>query len=433
MLSFTWGFVSSAAGDTRRFPPPDFQSGYEMPATETPAPAPELYEYLSIAVLFVALVIAVLLVFKKRKRRYVFVLMILSLAFFGFWRRGCICPVGATQNLALTVFDSGYALPLTVLMIFTLPLVVSLFFGRVFCGSVCPLGAIQDVVLLKPVSVPYWAEVPLRLLGYLYLGLAVLLVVNGSGFIICRYDPFVSFFRLSGNAGALALGGFFLVTGIFIGRPYCRFFCPYAIFLRHFSRLSKWKVNISPDECIQCGLCVDSCPFGAIRKPTGEPSGGQLALRKNLFVVLIVLLPVFVFAGGWGGALTSDFLALTHPDVRLAERLHREKTGQVAGMTDETEAFRSTGEESAESLFERADGIRADFHLGSRLLGAFIGLVVALTLIRHTAHRGSDEYRADPGDCLACARCFPYCPREKVRRRKVGEEKRMKISERMKI
>ncbi len=427
MLSFTWGFVSSAVGDTWRFPPPDFESGYEMPATDTPAPASELYECLSIAVLFAALVIAALLVFKKRKRRYVFVLMIFSLAFFGFWRQGCICPIGATQNLALTVFDSGYALPLTVLMIFTLPLVVSLFFGRVFCGSVCPLGAIQDVVLLKPVSVPYWAEVPLRLLGYLYLGLAILLVVNGAGFIICRYDPFVSFFRLSGNAGILALGGVFLVTGIFIGRPYCRFLCPYAVFLRHFSRLSKWKVKISPDECIQCRLCEDSCPFGAIRPPTGKLPEEQMSRGKVIFVVLIVLLPVFVFFGGWGGAKASALLSKTHPDVRLAERLYLETTGRVSGMTDETEAFRSTGHESADSLFERADGIRTNFHRGSRLLGAFIGLVVALTLIRHTAHRGSDEYRADPGDCLACARCFPYCPREKLRRRNVEKEKRIKI------
>ncbi len=426
-LFFSVILASPAAGGTRRFPAPDFESGYEMPATETPSPAPEFFEYLNAGVLLAALGLGAWFIFKTRDRRYVAALMVFSLAFFGFWRRGCICPVGATQNFALTVFDAGYALPLTVMVLFLLPLAASLFYGRVFCGSVCPLGALQDIVLLKPLSVPYWVEVPLRLLGYIYLGLAVLLVVNGAGFIVCRFDPFVPFFRLSGHLGSLALGGAFLVTGIFIGRPYCRFLCPYAIFLRHFSRLAKWKVKISPDECVQCRLCEDSCPFGAIRSPTGEPSGEEIALRKKILVVLIVLLPGFVFAGGWGGALTGDLLARTHPDVRLAERLYLETTGRVTGMTDETEAFRSTGDESMESLLTRATDIRAGFGRGSRLLGALIGLVVALTLIKHTVHRGSDEYRADSGDCLACARCFRYCPREKLRRHNMKEEKGMKM------
>jgi len=429
LLVISLGLAAPAVGDTLRFPPPDFESGYEMPATETPQPAPEFYEYLNIGVLAAALGFGAYFIFKKRSRGYVLGLMLFSLAFFGFWRRGCICPVGATQNLVLTVFDGGYALPLTVLMIFLLPLVLSLFFGRIFCGSVCPLGAIQDVVLLKPVSVPYWLEVPLRLLGYFYLGLAVLLVVGGAGFIICRFDPFVSFFRLGGNLGPLALGVAFLVTGIFIGRPYCRFLCPYAIFLRHFSRISKWKVNISPDECIGCRLCEDSCPFGAIRKPTGEPSGEEVAWRKKILVVLIVLLPALVFIGGWGGALMGTLLSRTHPDVRLAERLYLEETGQVTGMTDETEAFRSTGDESVESLFARSTEIQSGFHRGSWLLGGFIGLVVVITLIRHTVHRSSDKYRADPGDCLACARCFKYCPREKLRRGDMEEEKNMKVNQ----
>jgi len=413
-----------AAGQTRRFPPPDFQSGYEMPTTETPPPDADFYEYIAVAVLAAALGVGTYFIFVKRSRKYAWALMIFSLAFFGFWRMGCVCPIGATQNMAVSMFDPGYAVPITVLIIFLLPLALSLFHGRVFCGTVCPLGAIQDVVLLKPLSVPFWLESSLRLLGYLYLGLALVLAITGAGFIICQYDPFVSFFRLSGNFGVLAIGGAFLIMGVFIGRPYCRFLCPYGILLRQLSRLSKWKVKISPDECVKCRLCEDSCPFGAIRKPTGEASSEELAARKKILAVLILLFPFIVLAGGFGGSQISGLLSRSHHDVRLADRIYLEESGQVEGTTDESEAFRGTGE-SIESLYELSAEIQAEFSRGSWILGGFIGLVIGGTLIKHTIRRNSDEYLADAGDCLACGRCFEYCPRERLRLSKLQEDKQV--------
>ncbi|MHC5074726.1 MAG: 4Fe-4S binding protein, partial [Planctomycetota bacterium] len=104
-------------------------------------------------------------------------------------------------------------------------LVFTLFFGRTFCSAVCPLGAIQDLVLLRPVQVAPCLEGGLRLFAYIYLGAAVLLAATGSAFIICRYDPFVSFFRITGHMSLLVLGVCFLLIGMFVGRPYCRFIC----------------------------------------------------------------------------------------------------------------------------------------------------------------------------------------------------------------
>jgi len=93
------------------------------------------------------------------------------------------------------------ALPWLVVGIFALPLVFALFFGRVFCGSVCPLGAVQDVVLVRPLRLPMWLEHALRLLAVGYLALAVLLAATGSIYLICAYDPFVSFFRMGAAVG----------------------------------------------------------------------------------------------------------------------------------------------------------------------------------------------------------------------------------------
>ena len=71
-------------------------------------------------------------------------LAIACLAYFGFYREGCICPIGSIQNVAVALVDPDYAVPYFVIGIFLLPLAAALFFGRVFCGGVCALGAVQE-------------------------------------------------------------------------------------------------------------------------------------------------------------------------------------------------------------------------------------------------------------------------------------------------
>ena len=50
------------------------------------------------------------------------------------------------------------------------------------------------------------------------------------------------------------------------------------------------------------------------------------------------------------------------------------------------------------------------------VFGAFVGLVVGLQLIAFTIRRQRKDYEADRASCVACGRCFAYCPRERVRR-----------------
>jgi len=414
---------SKTAGAVERFPPPEFESGYELPSPTTPHPRQNIYEYIDAVVLLAALSLSSYLVLKKRDRRAIFILMVFSLLYFGFWRKGCVCPIGATQNIVLSAFNPDYAVPIVVVVFFILPLVFTLFFGRTFCAAVCPLGAIQDFVLLQPVSVPNWLESGLRLFAYVYLGMVVLFAATGSAFVICRYDPFVSFFRLSGNFNILVLGFCFLVIGMFIGRPYCRFVCPYGVILRQLSRISKWRVTITPDECVKCRLCEDSCPFGAIREPA--PSGRAQPTQeydksKKRLAFLIIILPVLVFLGARLGSNLRTVTSRMHATVRLAERIYLEETGEVEGTTDASLAFRATGKEVKE-LYAEASDIRAQFGLGGSLLGGFVGLVVGLKLIGLSVRRQRKDYEPDRASCLACGRCFQYCPREHVRLKKAKE------------
>jgi len=413
--------LSGITSGADRFPPPDFvDTEHVIPSPTVPGPRQDIYEYIDAAVLLAALGLSSYLVIRKRSRRALFLLMVFSLLYFGFWRKGCVCSIGAIQNIVLSVFDREYTVPIVVVVFFLLPLIFTLFFGRTFCAAVCPLGAVQDLVLLRPVSLPSWAESGLRLFAYVYLGAAVLLAATGSAFLICRYDPFVSIFRLSGSLNILILGGCLLLIGVFIGRPYCRFICPYGVILRQLSRLSKWRVTITPDECIQCRLCEDSCPFGAIRKPTTNWSPQDFSSGKKRLSFLLVLLPVLALLGGWAGSSLSAVTSRAHETVRLAERIYLEETGKAEETTDASAAFRATGKEIT-GLYEEASNIRARFWLGGWFFGGFVGLVIGFKLIGLSVRRQRTDYQADRASCIGCGRCFEYCPKEHVRLKNAKE------------
>lgn len=257
--------------------PPDFGGTHSFPTPVHPEPSPDWLRILDVGLLALALGVAAWLVFKRRSRKGTIILSIAAVAYFGFFRKGCICSVGAIQNVVLCLVDPHYSISINVIAIFFLPLVFALFFGRVFCSGVCPLGALQDIVLLRPLRVPVKLDKALRSLQYVYLALAVFFAgwalqmqlgawnINiGQRFLICDYDPFIPIFRRSGPFHMVAIGAAFVLAGMFIGRPYCRWLCPYGGILSILSRVSWKNVSITPDKELNCGMCADACPYGAI-------------------------------------------------------------------------------------------------------------------------------------------------------------------------
>lgn len=413
ILSVALLLLGSISGySVNRFPKPEFENGHVQPPTLQPEPRAEYLFWVDIAVLVAALSLITWLILKKRSRTGVLWVSIFSLLYFGFLKEGCICSIGSIQNITLALFKTDYAVPVTAVLFFVIPLLYTLFFGRTFCAGVCPFGALQDLVSFRPVSLSAWLEKTLGVIPFIYLALAILYSATGTDFIICRYDPFVGFFRLDGSFMMLAIGGVLLLIGVFISRPYCRFLCPYGALLNIVSRFSWKHMTITPSACIQCKLCENSCPVGAINKPTSLREQETPATRRNRFILLFVMVPVLVVSGGLIGNAFHQNVALVNPKVKLAKELINDSNFGVQNEEAiEITAFKTAGK-SREALFSEAAGIIDEFKTGTTLAGGFIGLVFGLTLMSLSVFRYRKDYTPNKATCINCARCMDYCPVE---------------------
>ncbi len=397
-----------------RFPRPEFESGYQRPLTTTPGPQARFFEVFDIFVLIAALGVASYLAFKKRSRSGIFWMTVFSAAYFGFFRNGCVCAIGSLQNVSAAVFYPGYFIPLSVIAFFVIPLIFALFFGRTFCSSVCPLGCIQDLVLLKAVKVPRWLSEILGVVPYIYLALAVLFAATGSAFIICRYDPFISIYRMTGDFNTLLYSFGFVGLSVFVGRPYCRFLCPYGVLLGWMSGLSKHHVTTTPNNCVLCRLCEDACPFDHIDKPASGKIGIAHSTNLKRIATVIVLIPLISTAAGWALSETHLIFSRMHPTVRLAEEVLLEDAGGRRTTSLETRTFRSK-DKTKQELIDQAREIQNQFCLGGWFAGGFLGLLFSIKIIKFSIVRPRADYEINKISCYSCARCFESCPNEHVR------------------
>jgi len=399
--------ISVVAFAQQRFPRPDFETDYQAPSIEIPEPRHGMMEYLDVFVLFIVLSLTTWLVLQKRSRKGILYLSIFSLIYFGFYRNGCICSIGAIQNVALALMDPTYAISLTALAFFMLPLLFALFVGRVFCGAACPLGAIQDLIIIKPIELPVGIRQALGLIPYLYLGLSILFATTQTDFIICKYDPFVGIFRMDASFNMLVLGGSFLIIGMFVGRPYCRFLCPYGVLLNWTSSVSKKHLTITPSECIDCKLCEHSCPMDAINKPVTDPVKKKKDV--NRFLISAILIPLWILAGGYIVSSAHVYLSKANRTVQLAELLITNPELKQDPDHIDVQTFLTAGK-TMESLVGEASQIRKQFYYGGWMLGGFLGLAFGLIFTKKTMYRSRQDYEPDKGNCVSCGRCMDFCP-----------------------
>lgn len=391
----------------QRFPHPEFETNYQFPEISSPQARLLLYSYLDVVVLLAMLVLMTWFVLKKRSRLAVFWLSLVAIAYFGFWKKGCVCSIGAIQNVSLGIADPAFIVPVTTLLLFLLPLVFALFFGRVFCSGVCFMGALQDLVIVKPQKLTPWLNTALGTIPYLYLGFTILFAATHTDFLICRFDPFIGFFRFSTNLSMYIFGAAILISGMFIARPYCRFICPYGVLLQWASWLSRWKIRITPAECINCHLCANSCPVDAIQIPNPEVKPEKAGPKKLL--IHILTLPLIMLACGFLFSFLSKPLETLNPSVELSLKIESRQNTQNPEKDIYLDAFYASGT-SKDDLKMESIRIQKQFDIGCWILGLFLGLALGIGFIKLSRVSKTNTYIPDQGKCVACARCYKYCP-----------------------
>ena len=394
-----------------RFPKPDFESGYQYPDLYYHTPNELLWEVLDVVMLLALLLTATWAIYKRRKP--MIWVSVVSVLYFGFFREGCVCSVGSIQNVVLALADGTYSMPWNVLLFFLLPVVFALIFGRVFCSGVCPIGALQELVNVRNGKMNKAVEAVLGLLPWLYLILTILFAATRSQFLICRFDPFIGIFRLGGDMGLLVFGIVLLVISVFTGRPFCRFLCPYGALLSLFSAVSVRKIEITQKKCINCELCHNACPVDAIRAPYANNVKEERTEGVKRIIVYMLVLPVLMAAGALLMRASSDSLSTANREVRLHEMVTEyEAQSDPQTIPLEVEAFYMEGR-TMEDLAASADAVRAQFRTISTWCGAFMGLVLSIALIRFSVKRRRETYEIDMSSCVACGKCFDYCPQNK--------------------
>lgn len=395
-----------------RFPRPDFESGYQYPEYTYAVPNEVLWDTLDVIMLLLLMGIVTWALYKKRTRQPIFWTSIVSIAYFGFFREGCVCSIGSIQNVAYAFVEDSYRLPIVVLLFFLIPIIFAYLFGRVFCAGVCPFGALQDLVNVKNYRLSRAVSGALSIIPWLYLIFALLYALTRTRFIICQFDPFIGIFRLGGDWGLIIFGAILLLMSVFTGRPFCRFLCPYGALLSIFSSVSIWKIRITQKPCITCELCHNSCPVDTIRAPYQhkvEESHRQGVMRV---ISYFVILPLLVVAGAALMYMGSENLSNAHREVRLYHMIMAHEADPDGELTLEAEAFYSQGR-TIEDLTASYQQVQDDFKVYGTIAGALIGLVVGLKLINLSLKRTRKEYEISYGNCIACGKCFEYCPQNR--------------------
>lgn len=188
------------------------------------------------------------------------------------------CPIGALQSSLSGVF---LHIPFYVLGFLFL---VGLFLGRLICGWACPFGLIQDLLYKIP-SPKYQKNNFTQQLSYLkyFIGVIFLLLLpltyyflTGVGVpafckFICPAGTLEAGITLTATNESLRnnLGWLFswkifllfifIVSSIFIYRPFCRFICPLGAIYSLFNKLSLFGIKVDEEKCIGCDKCIRYC------------------------------------------------------------------------------------------------------------------------------------------------------------------------------
>ena len=155
-------------------------------------------------------------------------------------------------------------------------LAMSWIFRKSFCGWLCPVGTVSEYLwrlgqktFRRSFRLPKWADIPLRGLKYLLMGLFLYAVgsMSVAGIRAFLEGPYgmvsdvkmLNFFRYLGLTGGLVVAAL-VVASVFVQNFWCRYLCPYGALLGLASLGSPLRIRRDQSLCIDCAKCAKACP-----------------------------------------------------------------------------------------------------------------------------------------------------------------------------
>lgn len=194
----------------------------------------------NIAVLFVICLALFSFYVPQRAKNIRLLLLSLSTLILGFWQ-GKMLSLASDYNWIINGINwsASWSLILILGISVTLPLISG---KSLYCTYLCPYGALQELigkVTKRKVVIPEKLRTILVRLRPVYLILIVVALLAGVPLDLANFEPFAAFAIQSASTTVLILAGFFLGLSVFIGRPWCKYFCPTGTLLTQFNRKKK--------------------------------------------------------------------------------------------------------------------------------------------------------------------------------------------------
>jgi polyferredoxin len=153
---------------------------------------------------------------------------------------------------------------------------VSLLLRKSFCGWLCPVGTVSELLwklgrstFRRNWRLPQWADIPLRTLKYILLGLFLYAVGTMSAMAIRAFleGPYgvisdvkmMNFFRFMSLTTAIVLAVLVLLS-VVLRNFWCRYLCPYGALMGLLAGISPVKIRRDAAVCIDCAKCAQACP-----------------------------------------------------------------------------------------------------------------------------------------------------------------------------
>lgn len=180
-----------------------------------------------------------------------------------------VSPLEGLESLLIT---KAVYMPSLVGM--AIPFTLAFLLGRVFCSWVCPVTFILEIFdrLRKLVSRKkflrnrllvakkvLWFTLISELLVSMILGAPLFVFLSPPG-LVGREIMMLVFFRKVALEGMLLL--LIILLELLTRRCFCRSFCPLGALLAVIGQKRKLRVEVVSENCIECGICVKSCPMG---------------------------------------------------------------------------------------------------------------------------------------------------------------------------